>query len=406
VDHLPHALGPAFDHAAFVRDHARLLTVFQWLEPLLVACMPCDPQAPGSNHGRSRATLRSRENALSGYGVSRIEGAPRKRNVLCYASLHALERMEQPKVVKTDEIVMTVQGGAKVNLLSCQRQGRYNRVSNYDVDDEYAEVDDSRLDWSMGSGFVMNQNGVDARFDTCWLCNDADSGIARQPDAYVFVQHEGKVHIAFRRNEGNVKYAIEETCVRFVGLEFRVFDHMPDGAATVAGVVALAAVCADALSGAPKRAPEDGHWLKQMLDGMSFGSRSPVDATYWRKANEAFALKARSSGTPKSAYAALNSLMSSAFRAHSGRAIAKRFGAKKAPVFPDINLEVHMAGVRSKCLVSEFLAEKVAAARDEGFTDAAIQKHLGPLWMPDRYALRASLAASGVTAASTPRRRP
>lgn len=404
---LPHAVGPAFDHAAFVRDHSRLLTVFQWLEPLLVACMPGDPRAPGSNRGLSRATLRSRENALSGYGVSRIDATPTKRRVMCYSSLDALEKMEQPTVVSTDEIVMTVQGGARVNLLSCQRQGRYNRVSNYDVDDEYVEVDDSRIDWSMGSGFVMHQNGVDARFDTCWLCRDADRGISREPDSYVFVKHEGKVHIAFEKTIKMASspmtkkvFTLDETCVRFVGLEFRVFDHMPDGAATVAGVVALTAACADALKYEPKHAPDDGHWIKQMLDGLTYGSRSPVDPKYWRKVTDAFALKA--SGTPKSAYAALNALLASAFRMHSGRAVAKRFGVKAAPVFPDINLAVHMEGVKTKCMVSEVIADKVAAAGNDGFSDAAVMRHLGPLWMPDRFALRASLA---ITDASKPKTR-
>jgi hypothetical protein len=404
---LPHALGPAFDHAAFVRAHSRLLTVFQWLEPLLIACMPGDPRAPGSNQGVSRATMRSRENALSGYGVSRIDAAPTQRSVMCYSSLKALEDMEQPKIVATDEILMTVQGGATLNVLNCQRQGRYNRVSNYDVGDEYIEVDDSRVDWTMGSGFVMHQNGVDARFDTCWLCRDADRGVAREPDSYVFVKHEGKVHIAFAKMvkdpSSPVKrkvFTLDETCVRFVGLEFRVFDHMPDGAAVVAGIVALTAASADALKESPKHAPEDGHWMKQMLDGLSYGSRSPVDRTYWRKVCEAFALKAP--GTPKSAYAALNALLASAFKAHSGRDVAKKFGVKTAPVFPDINLAVHMAGVRSKCVNSEAIAERVAAAKDENFTDAAIRKHLGPLWMADRFALRASL---GVSDASKPKTR-
>ena len=385
---LPHRSGADLDHAAFVRDHARLLRVLQWLEPLLVACMPGDKRAPGASRTFPRGSARARLNLLSGYGVASLAQEPVKRNVLCYESLAAANSDGELSVVATDEILMPIVGGGSVNVLMCQRQGRYNRVSNYDVEDNYADVDDSRVDWTMGTGFTMHQNGTDMRYDMCWLCDDAVGGISREPGSYAFVKAPGStVQIVFRRL--GVFVALE-TCIRLVGLECRLFDHMPDGAAAVTGVVVTAAAAAAALSTPPAPAPGDAHWMKAMVDGAGHGSRTPVSSTYWRKLCAAFALPDRPRA-PRSAFAALNAILGLAFKTHGKTPLAKKFGLTAAPAWPDVNLRSHVEAVSRLCDARPSLAASVGAARTARFTDAAIVEHLGERWLPDRFALRGSM---------------
>lgn len=384
---LPHQTGAAFDHPAFVRDHARCLSVMQWLEPLIVACLPGDPYAAGNGQFRSRASMRSRENILSAFGVSRLDETPVERNVLCYSSLADANDHGVPAVVSTDTVEITTTGGAVVNLLQCQRQGRTGRWS-YDEEDEYGEVNDSRVDWTMGAGYLLNNEGADVRFNLCQLCQDAHKGISRDPSLYAFVKNAGRVMVA-RRERATDRFELAPLCMKMIGLEVRIFDHMADAQELVTSIVVLAGAVGVATKQPSHGAPDDADWMGQMASGLSFGSRSPVRPGFWKKLCSV--LSVTETKLPESAFSALNVALKAAHRKHGKSDVATKLGLpSKAPVFPDINLQIHSAAVERRKAADPALAASLTAAKDMGFTETAIKKHLGADWLPDAYALRAA----------------
>lgn len=348
---LPHHEGPAFDHAEFVRAHSRLVCTMQHLEPLLLACMPMDPRAPGSGDDFSRASMRSRLNYLSGFAVASMPQLPSRRNVLCHESLAALNARHDPKVVSTSEVFEVTKKGAMVNVLACAEQERM--------------ADRNVMNWNAGSGTPHQAEGTDFRFSTCWDCG---------PDAAFYVGDSGKILTAHRVGE---KWVPRKRCgSNMTGVEFRVFDHLDIDHEDLLGIVVLTAASAKA----GKTPNQDPAWMTQMLRCARYGSRVPVSKEYWAKLRAAFGLKP--SDLPSNAYEALNRLMEDAFAAHGRTSVAKKFDLLRAPRFPDVNFESWKAAIASRS--HEYAAPFARVARDP----KTLHKELGAGWGPDEYFIR------------------
>lgn len=359
---LPHVPGPGFDHAAFVRDHSRLVASMQHLEPLLLACMPMDPRAPGSGDEYSRASMRSRMNGLSGFAAATMPVAPKARKVMCYASLESLNAGDEPEVVTTASVLETTKAGAEINVLACSEQGRGT---------------DLRHDWNSGTGTRFQNTGTDFRFDTCWGCADAYGGLSRA----FYKDSKGRVRTAVKGKNG--KWAQSKACApNMTGVEFRVFDHLMIPHEDLLGIVVLVA----AAGKATENPSSDPCWMSQMLRCAKYGSRAPVSAAYWAALCKALGIKAPE--TPKDAYTALNLVLSEAFPAASKTSIARKFGLKEAPTFPDVNFEVWTKSVNVKKAHDGTLAAKLARVAKKPDT---LVKELGAGWIPDRYAIAASM---------------
>jgi hypothetical protein len=358
---LPHVPGPGFDHAAFVRDHSRLVASMQHLEPLLLACMPMDPRAPGSGDAYSRASMRSRMNGLSGFATATMPVAPKPRKVMCYASLESLNAGDDPAVVTTAEILETTKAGAEINVLACSEQMRDTELDH---------------DWNSGTGAMYQRRGTDFRFNTCWTCVNkwTDDKPAFFKDA------KGRIRTARKGKSG--KWAQSKACApKMTGVEFRVFDHLMIPHEDLLGIVVLAAAAGKAAEN-PSRDPV---WMTQMLRCARYGSRAPVSQGYWAAMCKALGVKA--GPTPANAWTALNSILSDAFAAHCKTTIARRFGLKAAPTFPDVNFEVWKRSVNAKKAHDDTLAAKLARVAKKPDT---LVKELGPGWIPDKYAIAAS----------------
>lgn len=358
---LPHVPGPGFDHAAFVRDHSRLIASMQHLEPLLLACMPMDPRAPGSGDEYSRASMRSRMNSLSGFATATMSVAPKARKVMCYSSLESLNAGDEPAVVTTSEILETTKTGAEINVLACSEQSRGTELDH---------------DWNSGTGTRFQNTGTDFRFNTCWTCVNkwGDVKPAFYKDA------KGRVRTAVKSKSG--KWAPSKKCApNMTGVEFRVFDHLAIPHEDLLGIVVLVA----AAGKATENPSSDPAWMTQMVGCARYGSRVPVSPAYWAALCRALGLKATE--TPKDAFTALNRILADAFAAASKSAIARKFGLKAAPTFPDVNFEVWTKSVAAKKAHDDTLAGKLARVAKKPDT---LVKELGAGWIPDRYAIAAS----------------
>jgi hypothetical protein len=357
---LPHVPGPGFDHAAFVRGHSRLVSTMQHLEPLLLACMPMDPRAPGSGDRYSRASMRSRMNWLSGFAVAKMPQAPEPRRVLCHGSLESLNAGEDPVVVKTSEVVSTTKSGAKINLLACVGQGRWS---------------ERRQDWNSGSGVQSHNAGTDFRFDTCWGCD-------KRREDHVAYYRDAKGAVCAASKGKNGKWAPAKACSpNMTGVEFRVFDHLMIPHEDLLGIVVLVAASAKA-SETPEQEPA---WMTQMLRCARYGSRVPVSAAYWRCLRKAFGLK-DASELPPHAHAALNAILADAFQAHGKTTTARRFGLQTAPTFPDVNFASWKSSVEAMKARDESLKSKLARVAEQ---PDSLVKELGAGWIPDMYAIAA-----------------
>lgn len=358
---LPHVPGPAFDHAAFVRDHSRLVSSMQHLEPLLLACMPMDPRAPGSGDRYSRASMRSRMNGLSGFAAATMPVAPKARKVMCFASLEALNAGEDPSVVTTTEILEATKSGAEINVLACSEQSRGTELDH---------------DWNSGTGAGFQNTGTDFRFDTCWNC--VNRWDVSKPAFYK--DAKGRVRTALKGKSG--KWAQSRACApNMTGVEFRVFDHLMIPHEDLLGIVVLVA----AAGKATENPSSDPAWMTQMVRCARYGSRVPVSPAYWAALCKALGVKAVE--TPKDAFTALNRILSEAFATASKTAIARKFGLKAAPTFPDVNFEVWTSSVNAKKAHDDALASKLARVAKKPDTLVA---ELGAGWIPDRYAIGAS----------------
>jgi hypothetical protein len=358
---LPHVPGPSFDHAAFVRDHSRLVSSMQHLEPLLLACMPMDPRAPGSGDEYSRASMRSRMNGLSGFATATMPVAPKPRKVMCYASLDSLNAGDEPEVITTAQVLETTKSGADINILACAEQTRGTEL---------------RQDWNSGTGTRFQNTGTDFRFDTCWGCADPYGGAQRA----FYKDAKGRVRTAIKGKNG--KWSQSKACApNMTGVEFRVFDHLMIPHEDLLGIVVLVATAGKAT----ENPSGDPCWMSQMLRCAKYGSRAPVSSGYWAALCKAFGLKA--SETPKDAFTALNRILSDAFSAASKTSIARKFGLKAAPSFPDVNFEVWTKSVNEKKAHDSTLAAKLARVSKK---PDSLVKELGAGWIPDRYAISAS----------------
>jgi hypothetical protein len=359
---LPHVPGPSFDHAAFVRDHSRLVASMQHLEPLLLACMPMDPRAPGSGDEFSRASMRSRMNGLSGFATATMPVSPKARKVMCYASLESLNAGDDPVVVTTAEILETTKAGAEINVLACSEQSRGTELDH---------------DWNSGTGARYQNTGTDFRFNTCWSCVNrwGDDKPAYYKDA------KGRIRTAQKTIKSG-KWVPRKSCApNMTGVEFRVFDHLMIPHEDLLGIVVIAA----AAGKATENPSSDPCWMTQMLRCARYGSRTPVSSGYWAALCKAFGVKA--SDAPKDAFTALNRILSEAFAAASKTTIARKFGLKAAPTFPDVNFEVWTKTVNEKKAHDSTLAAKIARVAKKPDT---LVKELGEGWIPDRYAIAAT----------------
>lgn len=365
---LPHKLGPAFDHMAFVQDHRKLVCALQWLQPLLLACMPCDPRSPGSGQRYSRASMRSRLNTLSGFGVASIPETER-RNVLCYASLDALNRGEAPTVISTNAIWMVTDTGAKLNLLACAFQERTPPIN-------------TRGDWTTGAGFRIHHGGTDVRLDTCWSCS-----VRPYSQPLAFVKTKGGIHAAvFDKETGT--YAMDKTCTRAtpVGIEFRVFDHLPsEHVRDLLSIVVLAAA-ASGKCDTRSIASEDPAWILQMRDSAAHGSRVPVSKDFWAKVQKAFGVKA---ALPAHAFLGLNALLQAMHAKHGKNAVAKAYGLSKCPMFPDVNFPLWRDSVTKMMSIDSTLRDKLSRVIALSVAHDVLEKELGPGWRDDVYMLKA-----------------
>lgn len=359
---LPHVPGAGFDHTAFVRDHSRLVASMQHLEPLLLACMPMDPRAPGSGDAYSRASMRSRMNGLSGFAAATMTVAPKARKVMCYASLESLNAGDDPAVVTTAEILETTKDGAEINVLACSEQSRGTELDH---------------DWNSGTGAGYQNTGTDFRFNTCWTC--VNKWGDDKPAYYKDVK--GRIRTAQKTTKTG-KWVPRKACApNMTGVEFRVFDHLTIPHEDLLGIVVLVA----AAGKATENPSNDPCWMAQMLKCARYGSRAPVSSGYWSALCKALGVKA--SETPKDAFTALNLVLSEAFSAASKTAIARKFGLKAAPTFPDVNFEVWTKSVNAKKAHDSTLAAKLARVAKKPDT---LVKELGAGWIPDRYAIAAT----------------
>ena len=440
---LPYTPGAAFDHAAFVRDHSRAVVAVQWLEPLLLACMPPDPRSPGSGDAFSRASMRSRLNYLMGFGTACIE-PPRKRPVLAYESMDALHRGDRPVVVHTDAVWLTGTSGERINLLACSQQSRYTRH------DRASRV--SPLD---GAAFDITQFGTDIRFDTCAAPLNSDQSddatvcsAAHLDRAVAFVvTAPGVVEVASSTDtrsplsgasddeDGTDRaahtYAIRRCEFEPRGLEVRLFDQMPGRVEeTVLGVTILAAV-AGSVSGDPAdgaRPSETDAWILTMHDCARHGSRVPVSRAFIGCAARALGVdpgtavaaaasargadadagrvRARGRGDDMiaTAHDTLNALLRVAFEKHHKHPTAAAFGLERPVQFPDVNFETWCEIVqRRAALVSGFdkkfraTLSTVRTAPDA--VASAVQMYLGDGWLPDAFSI-AEVAAHGFATAN------
>jgi len=372
---LPHRDGPAFDHGKFVRDHSRLVSALQWIQPLLLACMPPDPRSPGSGQKYSRASMRSRLNSLSAFGVAHIPEVPETRNVMCYASIKSLNDGARPTVVSTDSVTLKTSKGMKLNLLACHRQDRYGSGG--------------RANWTSGAGFVINRGGTDVRYDTCWSCGPTTD--MRRHDTLAFVKTAAGIEAAsLDKESGTFKLHGDDIEASPIGIEFRVFDHIPsEHVSDLVSIVALAGASATARERPIKSASTDRHWILQMRDAAAHGSRVPVLPEYWAGVCKAFGVK---KGTaPGDAFAGLNALLEIAYAEHGRNAVAKALGLDRAPRFPDVNLPVWVEGTRVLVAQDPSLRLRISRVLGSGVDDVVLAKELGPGWRDDVHMLKAAL---------------
>jgi hypothetical protein len=288
---LPHATGHAFDHTAFTCDHARAVSAIQWLEPLLLACMPPDPRAPGSGQEFSRASMRSRLNHLNGFGVACVS-LPKPRPVLCYESLEALNAGDRPVVVRTDAVWLETSSGARINVLACYAQDRYGRTRSAV----------SSLD---GAAFAISNEGTDIRFDSCASRNgngmSCDREMHRNGDV-AFVKTPRGVEVAVAVHDGSSPHSqyVSRRCMFDPrGIEVRLFDQLPGRCEhLLLNLVVIAAVAGARTKDAVlRRASNDEEWL-MMHDCASYGSRVPVSKRFVKRAARALGVLELPNCTP------------------------------------------------------------------------------------------------------------
>lgn len=388
---MPHLAGPAFDHSAFIRDHAAAVRTIQWLEPLIHACMPSDPRSPGSGHIFSRASMRSRLNHLNGLGVAQIE-EPERRPVLCYESLEALNNGERPKIVRTDAVWLTTKSGARINILACTAQGRWGRA------DGRPTV--SPLD---GAAFAITQDGTDVRFQTCSECEiysgSGDVAFVLQPASTGGDTVEVVVRMPLngrsKRKERAFKFAKRTCLFEPRGIEARLFDQMGTRQErAILGLVVLAAVAGLRAGSKQRSVTEDNEWIMAMYDCSSYGSRVPVSRAYVKRVAAALGVKTPTVH-PESALAALNALLSIAHDVYKDDPVARRFGYSERVVWPDVNFPNWKRGLEAKLAADPEIARALKTVirsvalegerRGSGALASAIDKHLGPDWARDVY---------------------
>lgn len=397
---LPHKAGPAFDHARFTLDHSRAVTAIQWLEPLLVACMPADPRCPGSGQEFSRASMRSRMNELNGFGVASVS-LPQVRPVLCYDSIDALNRDERPRVVRTDAVWLETASGAHINILACYSQDRLGR--------------DTRAVSSLdGAAFSITNDGTDIRFNSCSSGDVANTSADRElirSGHVAFVRGERGVEVAVATYEsvdanGNLVYGPRRCSFDPRGIEVRLFDQMPGrNEEMLLNLVVILAVAGNASSAGKSRKQkhthpsEDDEWLLAMYDCCYYGSRVPLSKRFVARAAAALGVRAPED-VSLTAYQALNELLRLCHQKYSNNRVARSFGYKGPVVFPDINYPSWLDAVRRRLgtdpALSRKLQELAARAETTERLEEAVQAYLGSGWDPDRYMIEEMIAQGHV----------
>ena len=407
---LPHKSGPSFDHLAFVADHGRAVRAIQWLEPLLVACMPGDPRAPGSGQEYPRSSMRARMNGLMGFGTASVR-MPSKRPVICYESLQALNCGARPTVVHTDAVWLETKSGAHINILACQSQGRWVRA--------YEANTSSPLD---GASFSISRNGTDVRFDLC-----AQSSLAErsgEPTCAEFIRSTrggaafykgkgGRIMVATsdpdppsssgRSGSRQTRHFSNNRCVfEPRGIEVRLFDQMPGRCEeTLLNLVVIAAIAGYAtpssLTGADAerlRPSSDSEWLLAMHDCSLYGSRVLVTAEYMKRAAAALGLKPpqKTGAEPLTAYAALNHLLQAAHERYGTHKYAQAFGYSGPAQFPDVNFPSWLRALRERMALDSSLSRSVHSVVSTARTSPdtlgmAASMYLGAGWEPDVFML-------------------
>jgi len=368
---MPYATGHAFDHNAFVSDHSALIRSFQWMEPLLLACMPADPRSPGSGSKFSRASMRSRLNRLSAFGISEMK-PPEPRNVMCYDSLDALNAGHAPKIVKTDTVLTTATDGARINVLACQNVDRYG----------------DRAPWTSGIGSFINNDGADVRFDTCSGCAEENKyGHFELDWGAAFVKTKDGISVASRRApDKQFELNVEECKKSPVGVEFRVFDHFPGADKLYLSIVVLAAAASRAV--APSKPSDSSAWALQMREVALKGSRVPLSKEFWTELCAALGLTGVPE--PQHAYEGMNAVLAALHDKYGSSSIARVFGYHERQVFPDVNYQAWKLGFLAKCASDDDLASKVARA----IRVPSAASQLGPEWDNDRFLLMEYLRES------------
>lgn len=379
---LPHVTGPKFDHDSFVKDHAVLVRALQWMEPLMLACMPCDPRCPGMPSTEySRASLRSRMNGLSGFGTGDMSAKPAKRPVMCYASLDALNAGDKPMLVETDDVSLVTKDGTRLNLMACQQSHRY---------DESRGVADR---WEDGTGFPIHNAGNDVRYLTCWSCDGGEthhSAATWVEKTSAFIKTKDGIRVAVLDDKTG-SYRSGSSCVdgKPIGIEFRIFDHVPgEFAKDLLSTVVLVAAAASAMKSTPAFAAKDAAWMLQMRDCAAHGSRVPVSKAYWAALSSVLGVPAGK--LPATAYDAMNAVLTAMHRVYKGSKVAKLFGYAGPVKFPDVNFPAWKDGLLRKLQTDTVLAGKVRAFVDAGAFDVKhVDAALGRGWRDDLYMLKA-----------------
>ena len=371
---LPYKLGSKFDHDKFINDHRNAVHALQWLEPMILACMPPDPRSPGSSQRYSRASMRSRLNFLSGFGVSEIK-SPVNHQVMYYDSLDALNAGERPKIKMTDTVWLTAKDGMRLNLLACQEIDRFTL---------------KRIDWSSGIGFNKLPNrGNDIRFDMCFECLPPKL----MPLDIAFINTKKGLHVAIR-DKNSSKYVLSEMCLNVdpKGLEFRVFDHIPGEHATKLLSIVVLACAAGQTAKNVKTAFQESSWMMQMRDCATYGSRTPINKEYFKHTCSALNIQVPNKH-PRHAYEAFNTILEIMHRNHVKSDIAKRFGYSQKVVFPDINYQVWSTAVEKRTKTDLVLRNNIQKVGKNGpITEKSVEKYLGKEWRDDTYLLQEFLS--------------